>query len=284
MASHSCSPPSPSAELRVVGLDQSSVECHPIRDRRPCHRRSQPNSRRAVLILARGCQPSVCGSTPPPCRPLSCVSGRPRRRACRRRSRARREVRHVPPAYDGSAGRQLHLAEPPPQASHKVDQAGPSERGTTFAPTAGSTALNSKFSLPKRSAGHAPTVSRTNPGAITAKRTCLITASSGSAARRLPPRPTGRQLLAPRHQPVLLHQRHHLRARRHLRAAPEPRSAASRRLLQRRRREGVDEPPCVERVGRREARSDCAGCASFSGSTTSRADPSSTSISRPSSI
>eukprot|EP00964_Phaeocystis_antarctica_P067651 scaffold40941_cov50-Phaeocystis_antarctica.AAC.2 len=33
------------------------------------------------------------------------------------------------------------------------------------------------------SAGHAPTVSRTNPSAITAKRTCFITASSSASGR-----------------------------------------------------------------------------------------------------
>eukprot|EP00964_Phaeocystis_antarctica_P111510 scaffold75862_cov71-Phaeocystis_antarctica.AAC.1 len=65
-------------------------------------------------------------------------------------------------------------------------------------------------------------------------------------------------LLALGHQPVLLHQRHHLHARRQLRR--QLLEAAQRHLhrglLEHRQREGIGEPPHVERVGRREPRAD----------------------------
>eukprot|EP00964_Phaeocystis_antarctica_P037967 scaffold21718_cov58-Phaeocystis_antarctica.AAC.2 len=73
--------------------------------------------------------------------------------------------------------------------------------------------------------------------------------------------PQEHRLLALGHQPVLLHQRQHLRARRQLRR--HLLEAAQRRLhrglLERRQREDIGEPPHVERVGRREARADRVG-------------------------
>ena len=76
-----------------------------------------------------------------------------------------------------------------------------------------------------------------------------------------PPDPLEDGLLAPRHQPVLLHQRHHLRARRLLRGQllEAAQRRLHRRLLERRQREDVGEPPHVERVRRREPRPDRAG-------------------------
>eukprot|EP00964_Phaeocystis_antarctica_P048957 scaffold28351_cov52-Phaeocystis_antarctica.AAC.3 len=68
-------------------------------------------------------------------------------------------------------------------------------------------------------------------------------------------------LLTLGHQPVLLHQRQHLRSRRQLRR--QLLEAAQRRLhrglLERRQREDIGEPPHVERVGRRDARPDRVG-------------------------
>eukprot|EP00964_Phaeocystis_antarctica_P126361 scaffold90061_cov66-Phaeocystis_antarctica.AAC.27 len=67
--------------------------------------------------------------------------------------------------------------------------------------------------------------------------------------------------LALGHQPVLLYQRQHLRARRQLRR--QLLEAAQRRLhrglLERRQREDIGEPPHVERVGRSEPRPDRLG-------------------------
>eukprot|EP00964_Phaeocystis_antarctica_P147366 scaffold113915_cov71-Phaeocystis_antarctica.AAC.1 len=67
--------------------------------------------------------------------------------------------------------------------------------------------------------------------------------------------------LALGHQPVLLHQRQHLRARRQLRR--QLLKAAQRHLhrglLERWQREDIGEPPHVERVGRREPRPDRVG-------------------------
>eukprot|EP00964_Phaeocystis_antarctica_P003746 scaffold2018_cov56-Phaeocystis_antarctica.AAC.2 len=65
-------------------------------------------------------------------------------------------------------------------------------------------------------------------------------------------------LLAPGHQPVLLHQRQHLCARRQLRRQllEAVQRHLHRGLLERRQGEGVGEPPHVERVGRREPRPD----------------------------
>eukprot|EP00964_Phaeocystis_antarctica_P121216 scaffold84902_cov63-Phaeocystis_antarctica.AAC.2 len=68
-------------------------------------------------------------------------------------------------------------------------------------------------------------------------------------------------LLALGHQPILLDERQHLRARRQLRR--QLLEAAQRRLhrglLERRQREDVGEPPHIERVGRHEARPDRVG-------------------------
>eukprot|EP00964_Phaeocystis_antarctica_P026058 scaffold14653_cov66-Phaeocystis_antarctica.AAC.8 len=68
-------------------------------------------------------------------------------------------------------------------------------------------------------------------------------------------------LLALGHQPVLLHQRQHLRARRQLRRQllEAAQCRLHRGLLKRRQREGVGEPPHVERVGRSEPRTDGVG-------------------------
>eukprot|EP00964_Phaeocystis_antarctica_P130968 scaffold94850_cov64-Phaeocystis_antarctica.AAC.5 len=78
------------------------------------------------------------------------------------------------------------------------------ERGNGLVPsTVGSNALERiSFASAECSTGHARTVSRRNPSAITAKRTCFITASSSASGRlpashhRLTHRKTASSLLA----------------------------------------------------------------------------------------
>eukprot|EP00964_Phaeocystis_antarctica_P003744 scaffold2017_cov71-Phaeocystis_antarctica.AAC.5 len=162
---------------------------------------------------------------------------------------------------------QLHRAEPSVfiTAAHNVDQAGPE------APT-----RQRSLKRDERSGQQVPPIlgveRRPSPDGdleepLCHRREAHVLHHGKQLSLRplggLPPphAPLEDGLLALGHQLILLYQHQHLRARRQLRR--QLLEAAQRHLhsglLERRQREGVGEPPHVERVGRREPRADRVG-------------------------